>query len=85
MAYENLWRDFRETFVHGFLIGLSLCTGIAYAVMGDADPTDIDMDEFASIYNKLVEKWIADNPEKNEENARIIVGVVEEHEKLILG
>lgn len=84
MTYEELFKDFRETFIHGFLMGLGLCTGIAFAVLGDADPTDIDMNEFASIYGKLVEKWIVNNPEKNEENAKLIISVVEEHQNLIL-
>ncbi len=84
MSYEDLLRDLRETFVHGFLIGLGFCTGIGTAVLGEADPTSIDFDEWASNYTKLVEKWIEDNPEKNEENARILISVVEEHEKLIL-
>ncbi len=83
ISYEDLLRDFRETFVHGFLLGLGFCTGIGTAVMADADPgSNGGFDEWAGNYTKLVEKWIADNPEKNEESAKILISVVELHEKL---
>lgn len=84
MTYDDLLRDYRESFVHGFLIGLSFCTGIASAVLGDADPTGVDFDEWASNYTKLVEKWIEDNPERCEECAKILISVMEEHQNLVL-
>ncbi len=84
MTYESLLRDFRDTFVHGFLIGLGYCTGMLSAVLGDADPSAIEFDKWASNCSKLVEKWIDDNPERNEENAKIIISVVEEYINLII-
>lgn len=84
LTYDQLYSDFRRKFKFGFWFGAVVMTSAGYAPFRDIDPSKIDMSQWSILFTQLVEKWIVSNPEKMEENAKILVGIVREYQQLSL-
>lgn len=82
LTYEQLYTDFRRKFKFGFWFGAVVATSAGYAPFKDVNPTEIDMSQWPILFTELVEKWIVNNPEKSEENAKILVSIAQEYQQL---
>lgn len=84
LTYDQLYSDFRRKFKFGFWFGAVVITSAGYAPFRDIDPSKIDMSQWSTLFTHLIETWIASNPEKMEENAKILVSIVREYQHLSL-
>ncbi|CAL8123643.1 unnamed protein product [Orchesella dallaii] len=84
LTFGEFYAIYLKKLKFGFWFGFCVATDAGLAIMKDLDINEMgELKDYASQSEKLIQKWIEENPEKGLESARKIVGLVNEYYSLI--
>jgi len=82
LTLDQVFRDFREKVGYGFSFALLVTMGPGPALFKDMDISNMKMEDWPVVMEKLMNKWIEENPEKGKETAEELVELIREYEQL---
>lgn len=77
---QDLLLQYRRKFMFGFLIAVTM-VGPGMELVKRIDINEIDIKDWVNVFNKHLQDWIDENPEKGQEMANDIKNLVCEYKK----
>ncbi|ODM93654.1 hypothetical protein Ocin01_13030 [Orchesella cincta] len=85
LSYEELLLNIRNKINYGFWIGMSLTNEAGITAFKNINMSELGSMENLSVeFNKQIQKWIDENPEKGKETAEELVKVLDEYSALLI-
>lgn len=79
---KELFTQFRKKVDFGFLVGFTFTIGPGPNLMKEIDVETVDMNEWATVFDGVLKKWLKEHPETGIGMAEEIVSLVEEYGRL---
>lgn len=80
---QQLFLEYRKKFQFGFWWFLCASFGAGLAVLKEIDKTDLnDTDDWPVIFDRVVERWVEQNPDRGKAIAEELVKLVKEYNEL---